>query len=93
MHLLVLTEVGKPQFAIFLWILMLIYMMAPWRFQKILALDISQLSQFDPASEQTVFDYAAEKFTLLQSEIDAICKEMETSTDLDSLLVLFSKKN
>ena len=53
---------------------------------------VSQLSQFDPASEQTVFDYVAEKFTLLQGEIDAICKEMETNEDLDPLLLIFQEK-
>lgn len=47
---------------------------------------VSQFPQFDADTEMTVFDYLAEEFVKLQSEITAICTEMETATDLEPLL-------
>ncbi|OCT16402.1 ABC transporter [Paenibacillus pectinilyticus] len=47
---------------------------------------VSQFSQLDKTKETTVFEYIGEEFITLQNEITAICTEMETSTDLDSLL-------
>lgn len=47
---------------------------------------VSQFSQVDNAKETTVFEYIGEEFTRIQDEITAICTEMETSTDVDSLL-------
>ena len=47
---------------------------------------VSQFSQLDKTKEITVFDYIAEEFLKLQSELTAICIEMETATELDFLL-------
>lgn len=47
---------------------------------------VSQFSQLDKANDVTVFEYVAEGFIKLQREIDAICAEMETATELDALL-------
>ncbi len=47
---------------------------------------VSQFSQLDTRKEMTVFEFIAEEFIKLQGEIDAICTEMETSTDLEPLL-------
>ncbi len=47
---------------------------------------VSQFSQLDNTKDITVFEYIAEEFIKLQSELTAICIEMETSSDLDPLL-------
>lgn len=47
---------------------------------------VSQFSQLDKTKEITVFDYIAEEFIRLQSEIASICTEMETSSDIEALL-------
>ena len=47
---------------------------------------VSQFSELDKTKEITVFEYIAEEFTKLQNEITSICTEMETSSDIDSLL-------
>ncbi|MBC7959518.1 MAG: ABC-F family ATP-binding cassette domain-containing protein [Vallitaleaceae bacterium] len=47
---------------------------------------VSQFSQLDKTKETTVFEYLGEAFIRLQNEIAALCIEMETSLDLDSLL-------
>jgi len=47
---------------------------------------VSQFSQQGEKKEITVFEYIGEKFIKLQDEITSICSEMETSTDIDSLL-------
>ncbi|WP_313132563.1 ABC-F family ATP-binding cassette domain-containing protein [Anaerocolumna sp.] len=47
---------------------------------------VSQFSQLDETKEITVFQYIAEEFIKLQNEITSICAEMETSSDIDSLL-------
>lgn len=47
---------------------------------------VSQFPQVDKAQDTTVFEYIAEAFLRLQNEITLICTEMETSSDLDSLL-------
>ncbi|ABX41321.1 ABC-F family ATP-binding cassette domain-containing protein [Lachnoclostridium phytofermentans] len=47
---------------------------------------VSQFSQLDKTKEITVFEYIAEEFIKLQNEINSICAEMETSSDIDSLL-------
>jgi ATP-binding cassette subfamily F protein 3 len=47
---------------------------------------VSQFSQLDKTAETTVFEYIAEEFITLQNEITSICTEMETSSDIDSLL-------
>ncbi|WP_044481495.1 ABC-F family ATP-binding cassette domain-containing protein [Paenibacillus antibioticophila] len=47
---------------------------------------VSQFPQVDKAQETTVFEYIGEEFIKLQNEITSICTEMETSSDLDSLL-------
>jgi ATP-binding cassette subfamily F protein 3 len=47
---------------------------------------VSQFSQLDKINEFTVFEYIAEKFIKLQIEINSICTEMETASDIDNLL-------
>ncbi len=47
---------------------------------------VSQFSQLDNTKAITVFQYICEKFINLQNEISAICTEMETSSDIDSLM-------
>jgi ATP-binding cassette subfamily F protein 3 len=47
---------------------------------------VSQFSQLDKINEITVFEYIAEKFIKLQNEINSICTEMETASDIDVLL-------
>ena len=47
---------------------------------------VSQFSQLGETKEITVFEYIGEKFIKLQNEITSICSEMETSSDIDSLL-------
>ena len=47
---------------------------------------VSQFSQQGKIEETTVFEYIGEKFIKLQNEITSICSEMETSSDIDSLL-------
>lgn len=47
---------------------------------------VSQFSQLDKTKEITVFEYIAEEFIKLQNEITSICTEMETSSDIDTLL-------
>jgi len=47
---------------------------------------VSQFSQLDKIKEITVFEYIGEEFIKLQNKITSICTEMETSSDIDSLL-------
>lgn len=47
---------------------------------------VSQFSQLDKTKDTTVFEYIGEPFIKLHNEITAICTEMETSSDIDSLL-------
>jgi len=47
---------------------------------------VSQFSQLDKTNETTVFEYIAEAFIKLQNEITSICTEMETSSDIETLL-------
>ncbi|MDD5935533.1 MAG: ABC-F family ATP-binding cassette domain-containing protein [Clostridiales bacterium] len=47
---------------------------------------VSQFSNLDASSELTVFDYIGERFIKLQNEINALCAEMEISTDFETLL-------
>ncbi|XEC97791.1 ABC-F family ATP-binding cassette domain-containing protein [Paenibacillus tarimensis] len=47
---------------------------------------VSQFSELENAKETTVFEYLGEPFIKLQNEIQSICTEMETSTDLEPLL-------
>lgn len=64
-----------------------------YMFEGILEIDptckigyVSQFSQLDKTKETTVFEYIGEKFIKIQNEITSICNEMETSSDIDSLL-------
>lgn len=52
---------------------------------------VSQFSQIDNADKITVFEYIGEDFIKLQNEINQICTEMETSSDIDSLLEEYQK--
>ena len=47
---------------------------------------VSQFSQLDKTKEITVFEYIAEEFIKLQNEIANICTQMETSSDIETLL-------
>ncbi|MCM1988888.1 ABC-F family ATP-binding cassette domain-containing protein [Oceanirhabdus seepicola] len=47
---------------------------------------VSQFSQLEKTKETTVFEYIGEEFIKLQNEITSICTEMETSSDIDTLL-------
>ena len=47
---------------------------------------VSQFSQLDKTKETTVFEYIGEEFIKIQNEITSICTEMETSSDIESLL-------
>lgn len=47
---------------------------------------VSQFSQPDKTKDTTVFEYIGEEFIKIQNEIQSICTEMETSSDMDSLL-------
>lgn len=47
---------------------------------------VSQFSQVDKLKELTVFEYMGEKCIKLQSELNSISTEMETSLDIDFLL-------
>ncbi len=47
---------------------------------------VSQFSQLDKPKETTVFEYIAEEFIRLEKEIASICTQMETSTDIETLL-------
>lgn len=52
---------------------------------------VSQFAQSDKTQEISVFDYLSEVFVKLQNEINDICKEMETATDFDELMVRYQK--
>ncbi|WP_053984516.1 ABC-F family ATP-binding cassette domain-containing protein [Niameybacter massiliensis] len=47
---------------------------------------VSQFSGLDTTNEMTVFEYIGETFIKLQNEITSICTEMETASDLETLL-------
>ncbi|WP_195999851.1 ATP-binding cassette domain-containing protein [Clostridium sp. 1001271B_151109_B4] len=47
---------------------------------------VRQFQEVDKTKEITVFEYLAEDFIKLQNEITAICTEMETSSDIETLL-------
>ncbi|TVX89780.1 ABC-F family ATP-binding cassette domain-containing protein [Paenibacillus agilis] len=47
---------------------------------------VSQFSQLDKTKETTVFEYIGEEFIKIQNEIQSICTEMETSSDIEPLL-------
>ena len=47
---------------------------------------VSQFSQVDDRKEITVYEYIAEEHIGLQKEIAAICTEMETASDFETLL-------
>jgi len=47
---------------------------------------VSQFSELDNTKEKTVFEYIGERFIEIQNEIQAICTEMETSSDIEPLL-------
>ncbi|MGL4773611.1 MAG: ABC-F family ATP-binding cassette domain-containing protein [Clostridium sp.] len=47
---------------------------------------VKQFQEVDKTKEITVFEYLAEDFIKLQNEITAICTEMETSSDIETLL-------
>ncbi|WP_300385686.1 ABC-F family ATP-binding cassette domain-containing protein [Clostridium sp.] len=47
---------------------------------------VSQFPQLDKTKDITVFEYIGDEFIKLQDEITSICTEMETSSDIDTLL-------
>lgn len=52
---------------------------------------VSQFSQIDNSKEITVFEYLGEEFIKLQNEITSICSQMESSSDIDTLLVKYQE--
>ncbi|MFI3172467.1 MAG: ABC-F family ATP-binding cassette domain-containing protein [Eubacteriales bacterium] len=53
---------------------------------------VSQFSQLNNSRELTVFEYIAEEFIKLQAEIDAICKELETTDEMELVLERYQEK-
>lgn len=47
---------------------------------------VSQFSQVDKTKEMTVFEYIGEDFIKIQDELTSIYAEMETTSDMDSLM-------
>ena len=47
---------------------------------------VSQFQELDKSKDVTVFEYIGEEFIKLQNEITSICTEMETSSDIETLL-------
>ncbi|MWC29139.1 ABC-F family ATP-binding cassette domain-containing protein [Paenibacillus sp. MMS18-CY102] len=47
---------------------------------------VSQFPELDNTKETTVFEYIGERFIKVQNEIQSICTEMETSSDIEPLL-------
>lgn len=47
---------------------------------------VSQFSKINPTDGVTVFEYIAERFLQIQQELNDICSEMESASDLDELL-------
>ncbi|MBE5962039.1 MAG: ABC-F family ATP-binding cassette domain-containing protein [Lachnospiraceae bacterium] len=47
---------------------------------------VSQFSQEEKTKDITVFDYIAEEFVRIQTEMNDICTQMETASDLEPLL-------
>lgn len=54
---------------------------------------VSQFSQLNNARNLTVFEYIAEEFIKLQVEIDAICKELETTKEMEAVLERYQEKS
>ena len=52
---------------------------------------VRQFQEVDKTKDITVFEYLAEDFIKLQNEIAAICTEMETSSDIETLLEKYQK--
>lgn len=52
---------------------------------------VSQFQEVAKSKDITVFDYIGEEFIRLQNEITAICTEMETSSDIENLLVKYQE--
>lgn len=50
---------------------------------------VSQFSEPDRTKDKTVFEYMGETFLKLQNDIEQICAEMETSTELEPLLAAY----
>ncbi|MDG0811164.1 ABC-F family ATP-binding cassette domain-containing protein [Cohnella rhizosphaerae] len=64
-----------------------------YMFEGILEIDpackighVSQFSPLDQTNDTTVFEYIGEELIKIQNEIASICAEMESSSDLESLL-------
>ncbi len=53
---------------------------------------VSQFSQLNNSQGLTVFQYIAEEFVTLQSEIDSICKELETTDEMELVLERYQEK-
>lgn len=52
---------------------------------------VSQFSHVDERVPMTVYEYIAKDFVVLQKEIEAICTEMETSDEIETLLDQYQK--
>ncbi len=53
---------------------------------------VSQFSQLNNAKELTVFQYISQEFTTLQSQIDVLCEELATTTEMDEVLERYQAK-
>lgn len=53
---------------------------------------VSQSTQHDELKNITVYEFICDKFIKLQQELDDICTEMETSTDIENLLEIYQNK-
>lgn len=47
---------------------------------------VKQFQELDKSKDTTVFEYIGEEFIKLQNEITSICTQMETSSDIETLL-------
>lgn len=53
---------------------------------------VSQFENLEKSKKNTVFEYVGEKFIKLKNEIDSICEEMGTSSDLENLMIKYQEK-
>lgn len=53
---------------------------------------VSQFSQFEQEKSITVFEYIGAEFIKIQGELDAICKELESTEEMDLVLERYQEK-
>lgn len=52
---------------------------------------VSQFEKEEKERDMTVFEFLAEDFVALQTEMETVCKEMETAEDFDALMERYQK--